>query len=272
VEELCVCIIVFLGEASAPRMEGDSDEAPSVDSSSHAPPSKWKAWKRNARLHFLHSIGQLLPMYGSSESRDLKVSNAEPQVIVGPVIGEVTATTARILIEIDTSMPLTIEIQVQPPALENQPSFLRRQLTGGRRGARTKSFKSSDEVYGKSTIQKDVTAKRPSVFVFNDLKPGTAYDVKVKDCTPITTSSFTTFPEVPAEKLNFGVISCNKIFITDMLGALGQDLWTHLSNRIEAGKVDLLLHLGDQVQSLPFHTLDNYVPGRLLVCKFDEAI
>ncbi|KAG0591592.1 hypothetical protein KC19_1G186500 [Ceratodon purpureus] len=230
-------------------MEGESDEA-SVGSSSHAPASKWKARKRNARLNFLSSISNLLPMYGSSLSRDLMAFSVEPQVIVGPVIGKVTATSARILIEIDMSVPLTIEIQERPPALEKQPSSLLRQLTGGSRGRSSNNFKPrlpSDEIYDKCTIQKNVTAKRPSIFVFNDLKPGTAYVVEVKGCMPITKSSFRTFPEVPAEKLTFGVISCNKIFITDLLGPLGQGLWTHLSNCIEAGKVDLLLHLGDQI-------------------------
>ena len=256
----------------------ESNDEPSVGSSSHAPPSKWKALKRNARLNFLHSINNLLPMHGSSASRELNSFNAVPQVIVGPIIGKVTATTARVLIEIDTSMSLTIEVKEQPTALEKQPSFLKRQLTGGRIG-RMKSFEAkvpSDERFDKSTIQKNVTARRPSVFVFNDLRPETAYAVEVKECISIP-SSFRTFPEVPAEKLTFGVISCNKIFITDLLGALGQGLWTHLSNRIEAGKVDLLLHLGDQVQPLPLHTPDNFVGCRCLVLgsyllMFDEVI
>lgn len=228
----------------APNMEGDSE----LPHNSPEPPSRWslKAAKRNAQMSFLHSISR---MYGHSGSRSLKVPSVMPQVMVGPVIGKVTSTTARILIEVNKTGSLTIEVNEQVPALEKQPSFLQRQLTGGRRGP-AKIFKSKGSPHDHKKKVQNVIANRPSIFEFKGLKPGTMYTVDVRGCTVMTTSSFRTFPDVPAETLSFGVISCNKIFITDMLIAPAWDLWTHLCKSIEAGKVDLLLHLGDQVRPL----------------------
>lgn len=211
------------------------------------PASKWKAGVRNAKLSFFHSISK---MYGTSGSRSLKLPGEQPQVMVGPVIGKVTSTTARILIEIDKTGILTIELRGNSyvPVLEKQPSLLQRTLS-------KKASKSGRPSLGdKKKLQKKVEANRPSIFEFRDLKPGTHYTVEVKDCTIMTKSSFRTFPEVPSESLAFGVISCNKIFITDMLIAPNWDLWAHLSKSIEAGKVDFLLHLGDQVRPLSLHT------------------
>jgi hypothetical protein len=220
----------------------ESNEVPEMS-------TRWnlKAARRNAQMTFLHSISRL---YGNSGSRSLKVS-VMPQVMVGPVIGKVTSTTARILIEIDKTGSLTIELNAQVPALEKQPSFLHRQLTNGRRGPKSfKPGKGSHHEHKK--VVQNVTANRPAIFEFKGLKPETSYTVEVKGCTTRTPSSFRTFPEVPADTLSFGVISCNKIFITDMLIAPAWDLWTHLSKSIDAGKVDFLLHLGDQVRPLTF--------------------
>ncbi|KAG0620338.1 hypothetical protein M758_4G208700 [Ceratodon purpureus] len=204
------------------------------------PSSKWKAGMRNAKLSFLHSISR---MYGTSGSRILKVPGEKPQVMVGPVIGKVTSTTARILIEIDKTGSLTIEVRghAKEPVLEKQPSILQR----ARSKKSLKSERASDG--DKKKLQKSVLANRPAIFEFRDLKPGTLYTVEVKDCHTTIKSSFRTFPEVPAESLSFGVISCNKIFITDIMIAPAWDLWAHLSKSIEAGKVDFLLHLGDQI-------------------------
>lgn len=191
-------------------------------------------------MSFYHSISKL---HGHSGSRELKVPKVQPQVMVGPVIGKVTSTTARILIEINIDQSLTIELNEKASTLTKQPSFLQRQLTGGR----TKSYKPRGLPFHHKKLDQHVTANRPCVFEFKNLRPGTSYNVDVKGCTVFTTSSFKTFPEIPADNLTFGVISCNKIFITDMLIAPAFDLWAHLAKNIEAGKVDFLLHLGDQI-------------------------
>jgi hypothetical protein len=237
-------LVYLLHNTIAPSMESVSEVPNGGSSQQHdqlaEPPSRWKAGVRNAKLSFLHSISR---MYGTSGSRSLKVPGVQPQVMVGPVIGKVTSRTARILIEIDRTGSLTIELKghAKEPALEKQPSLLQRTVS-------RKSSKSARPSPGdKKKLQKNVIANRPSIFEFRDLKPGTHYTVEVKDCIMMTKCSFRTFPDVPAESLSFGVISCNKIFITDMLIAPAWDLWAHLSKSVEAGKVDLLLHLGDQV-------------------------
>lgn len=224
-------------------MEHDGNNSAVDNHSEELPHSRWKGSKRNVKLNFYHTISK---MYGTSGSRKFK-AGVEPQVKVGPIIGKVTATTARILIEIDRSGMLTIEVREKPQTLEKQPSFLQKQLTIGRRGT-TKTYGATGHLSDKEhVLQKGVIANRPAVFEFRDLKPETAYIVEVKGCTKdITASSFRTFPEASADALTFGVISCNKIFITDIMIPPALDLWGHLSKNIEAGKVDYLLHLGDQ--------------------------
>ncbi|XP_024371364.1 uncharacterized protein [Physcomitrium patens] len=225
-------------------MEHDGNNSAVDNHSEELPHSRWKGSKRNVKLNFYHTISK---MYGTSGSRKFK-AGVEPQVKVGPIIGKVTATTARILIEIDRSGMLTIEVREKPQTLEKQPSFLQKQLTIGRRGT-TKTYGATGHLSDKEhVLQKGVIANRPAVFEFRDLKPETAYIVEVKGCTKdITASSFRTFPEASADALTFGVISCNKIFITDIMIPPALDLWGHLSKNIEAGKVDYLLHLGDQI-------------------------
>ena len=225
---------------------GESEDMPNglPHHGEQEPPRKWKAGIRNAKLSFLHSISR---MYGTSGSRSLKVPGVQPQVMVGPVIGKVTSTTARILIEIETPGSLTIEVHEQAeetPRLEKQPSILQRAKSRKRIPRPPAPSTGGHKVKVKNVVQ----ANRPAVFEFRGLKPGTLYSVEVKDCTIMTKSSFRTFPEVPSESLSFGVISCNKIFITDMMIAPAWDLWAHLAKTVEAGKVDYLLHLGDQVR------------------------
>lgn len=186
-------------------------------------------------------------MYGTSTSKNFRTPGPQPHVMVGPIIGKVTTTTARILVEIDAKGSLTLVIEENHARFEKQQSFLQRQLSPGRRELNQPVNPGRLHI---KKLQKDVEANRPSVFEFRDLKPGTRYNVEVKGCRGSTNGSFCTFPVEPAETLTVGVISCNKIFITDLLIAPHSDLWTHLSKLVEAGKVDFLVHLGDQVLRL----------------------
>jgi hypothetical protein len=51
-------------------------------------------------------------------------------------------------------------------------------------------------------------------------------------------------PAVPPQNMTVGVISCNKIFIIEQANTMHSDLWVHLSKSVEAGNIDLLVHLG----------------------------
>lgn len=238
----------FEGASSSSIMEDEVNSSTAGDPL-ETPPSRWKVAKRNARLTFLSAISKL---YGGSLSKSRQVPGQEPQVTVGPVIGKVTCTTARVLIEVDMKVSLTLELHECCASLEKQPSFLRRSFTSGR----SKSLKQKQTPRHETVkkIKKSVEAFRPSVFMFEGLTPGTKYTVEVKGCkgsilgTELLVGSFRTFPEVPAETLTVGVTSCNKIFITQLI-ASQWDLWAHLSKSIEAGKIDLLVHLGDQVSN-----------------------
>ncbi|KAH7287812.1 hypothetical protein KP509_32G076100 [Ceratopteris richardii] len=96
------------------------------------------------------------------------------------------------------------------------------------------------------SIQKTMKAKRPNIFVFEGLEPGTRYRVVVKDCQNAEESSFKTFPE-EIHKLTLASISCNSIFITKKTITHMDDLWNHLHKSVKSNQVDLLVHLGDQI-------------------------
>ncbi|MCO5550235.1 hypothetical protein L7F22_003718 [Adiantum nelumboides] len=96
-------------------------------------------------------------------------------------------------------------------------------------------------------ILKEMKEKHPTVFVFTTLEPDSRYVVEVKDCHGAETSSFKTFPTKLSKRFRMASISCNSIFITKKTITRIDDLWHHLSKSIEANKVDLLIHLGDQI-------------------------
>lgn len=83
------------------------------------------------------------------------------------------------------------------------------------------------------------------IFEFKGLKLGIMYIVDVRGCIVMIISSFCIFFDVFVEIFLFGVISCNKIFIIDMLIVFVWDFWIYFCKFIEVGKVDLFLYFGD---------------------------
>ena len=96
---------------------------------------------------------------------------------LGPIIGKVTSTSARILAESDTKTDLTVEI------------------------------KSAGSVVASQT--RTVAAGWIAAFAFEGLSPQTKYTVDVSGAGSIYSGSFRTFPEEPSS-LRIGVVSCNK--------------------------------------------------------------
>jgi hypothetical protein len=133
------------------------------------------------------------------------------KMTLGPVIGKVTDTTARILIEADASAQVTCTL-----------------LGSG----------------GLPPLQqiKKLTKDRPSVFSFSGLQPDTPYSVTFKGLTDSRLGRAITLAS-NLVSLDLAVVSCNN---TPRRG--DTDLWQDLFERYVApGDVQLLLHLGDQV-------------------------
>jgi phosphodiesterase/alkaline phosphatase D-like protein len=133
------------------------------------------------------------------------------KITLGPIIGKVTDTTARLLIEVDDNIEVTCE------------------ATPAHGGALTQTV--------------DSITDRPIAFQFDNLAPATEYTLTFKGVSAgypkgrIRTFSSNT------DSLNVAAVSCN------FLGRRGRnDLWADLRDRyVMPGDVDLILHLGDQI-------------------------
>lgn len=132
------------------------------------------------------------------------------KMTLGPVIGKVTDTTARILLEADGAAQVTCTLTAAglPPVQQAQ------------------AFRQN----------------RPGVFRFAALQPATSYAVTFQGLTQPRAGRVRTYP-TNCMALNVGVVSCNN---TPRRG--DTELWQDLFDRyIQPGDVQLLLHAGDQV-------------------------
>lgn len=131
-------------------------------------------------------------------------------ITVGPVIGAVTATTARVLVELDRDGEYTLEARAE----SGHRVAVRRRATGG----------------------------LPAAFGFTELLPGTRYALHLSEAELPLSAGFRTLPD-PPRRLRIGAVSCN-----DVRQAAARDLWSQLwADEVACGSLDLLLHLGDQV-------------------------
>ena len=132
-------------------------------------------------------------------------------ITVGPIIGKVTHSSARVLIECDSAKQ--IEMLLTPSTGEP------------------------------ISVKKRVKSNRPGVFVAKGLKAGTTYKVAFPSASCPTSCSLRT-PLANPKSMNFGFVSCNE---PDDLEK-GYDPWGHLfTNQVSTGHIDVLLHMGDQV-------------------------
>ena len=160
-------------------------------------------------IHSVYGQGTTIPKGGA--------------MTVGPVIGTVTTTTARVLAEFNYSGRITCILSAQ-----GKPSV-----------SSTKDF------------QKGV----PVVFTFSGLSPGVKYEVKFNPAISQVASSFRTLSGKTGE-LKFALVSCNE-YTTQSSVASKSDLWADLSKRIDSLSLDYLIHNGDQVYlDMSFKTKD----------------
>lgn len=132
------------------------------------------------------------------------------KLTVGPVIGKVTDTAARVLVEVDQ---------------------------GGELKGRLRS--STGAVIEASV---SLPANRPRVLKFGGLQPDTAYSLELEGAALPVECGFRTFTTEPVG-LNVGVVSCN---FTTQRGS--SDLWKKLWELwVAPNDLGLLLHVGDQI-------------------------
>lgn len=133
------------------------------------------------------------------------------KITLGPIIGKVTETTARVLIEIDSATTVTCVI--------------------------------TDTTGNVLNFNGKVLKNRPFVFRLTGLQPNMKYKVSftgVDSNFPI--GRIRTF-DANANKMNIAAVSCNAPVRNG-----STDLWQDLLDRyVMPNDVDLLIHIGDQV-------------------------
>jgi hypothetical protein len=132
------------------------------------------------------------------------------KLTLGPVIGKVTDSTARLLIEVDADVQVTCD---------------------------------ATSANGPATRTVDCIKDRPVAFQLVNLSPATEYTISFQGVSgDYPRGRVRTFPSNP-DKLNVAAVSCN------YLGRRGRtDLWSDLLHRyVLPGDIDLILHAGDQI-------------------------
>lgn len=137
-------------------------------------------------------------------------------ITIGPVIGTVTNSTARVLVEFNFTGNITMVLNETDKGVTFND---------------TKNF----------------TAGEPVLFRFFNLTNGTYYNVTFDPPIPDQVPSyFKTVNTTTPGLLKFGLVSCDEISVLEVK-APEADLWAHLSNKIDETGLDYLLHIGDQV-------------------------
>lgn len=133
---------------------------------------------------------------------------------VGPIVGEVTESTARVVVQTDTPGVITLRLKAAgSPAIE-----------------RSAAATDEDPVVG---------------VVFDDLAPATRYDLSlsVNGAEVAGRTGRVVTRSARADRLAVAAVSCNYT-IREGESERWQDL---LENRVRSGAVSTVLHIGDQV-------------------------
>jgi len=172
---------------------------------------KMRKEKKLKRAKKVHGSEKQVTMFGKETVK----CRRGVRILVGPVIGKVTATTAIVLVEVDASS--SIHLHLVP--------------------------ESGDSI----VIEKHFDERIPSTFYVQNLQPETSYQVAIGGVEGKFVRRHTglvkTFSESP-QKLRVAVVSCDR----PERHLAGEELmWKKLWQRIQAGEIDIMLHVGDQV-------------------------
>eukprot|EP01062_Namystynia_karyoxenos_P078303 TRINITY_DN8045_c2_g1_i1.p1 TRINITY_DN8045_c2_g1~~TRINITY_DN8045_c2_g1_i1.p1 ORF type:complete len:711 (+),score=271.93 TRINITY_DN8045_c2_g1_i1:94-2226(+) len=136
---------------------------------------------------------------------------------LGPIIGLVTDSTARVVYEFGFDGDVTVRVRGED----------------------------GDEV----ECTRESTPERPTAFAFEGLQPGKRYEVSVDEDIEVPHGGrFRTITgDLSATPFTAAVVSCNKAHVIRGLSAEEVDLWDDLAQRCEAGDIDVIFHIGDQI-------------------------
>lgn len=145
-----------------------------------------------------------------------EIDNAElykfTKLLVGPIIGKVTRTSARILIEVAQPGEYTLELK---PAQ-------------GEKISSTRIF----------------FAEKADVFHFSALQPNTTYKVRIKGISHVK-SSFTTLSK---DKYPFNIAFVGGNNCDQNLNRKPENnLWGILAQKVKQGRINYLIHIGNNV-------------------------
>ena len=168
------------------------------------------------------------------------VINASDEVKVsyGPVVGEVTETSAIVLIETFSESGKTMNLECRLfDKSKNSPKPVK-------------------------IIEKTNVTKTPQSFAFTKLTPDTKYECWFSTSPSPTLASFKT-KKKDMEKFRFIALSCDKparllmgkvlaligkLYGNSSLCFLGQlNPWKSIHKVVKTGRIDMVLHLGDQI-------------------------
>jgi hypothetical protein len=173
------------------------------------------------------------------------------------VIGKVTDSTARILVEVLESG----EVEVQLKCVQRN---VRKKHTNvdGTSNTVMPNVIASSLLDGRTVIgvRNTLIGGKPRIYKFEGLEPDARYEVSIVDLAHLQPASqFRTLlhdwkisPDYPA--MRFAAVSCNLLSETLNLKGEQVDLWADLAQRIQRDEVDCLLHMGDQVYADEFRS------------------
>ncbi|EFJ18068.1 hypothetical protein SELMODRAFT_444647 [Selaginella moellendorffii] len=204
----------------------------------------------SARIKFAGTLDKIMGNSKPPQRQHRRTDRAQqPALVLGPVIGKVTHNSARVLIETsrDSFVTAVLEAVQEDMDPSKKSSSLRKDHSWASSILRWGSHKITRKA--QSVAENGDFSRQPGVFHFTNLKPGTRYKVEFKGCLYSIPGSFKTLstPGSTNYNVNFGVISCNNVYITQKAIPIHSDLWSHLYRSVSAGKIDYLIHLGDQI-------------------------
>lgn len=145
-------------------------------------------------------------------------ANQEIKILFGPVVGNVTSTTAIVIIEASSKECNEIQCQLFANDQEEEPVAL---------------------------LHKDLGCQKPQAFVFQDLVPDTTYTaIFTNILSPTTKATFKTKKEEDMKTFKLIALSCDRPSRL-LLGQLNP--WKYINRIVKTGRVDCVLHIGDQI-------------------------
>ncbi|KAL4475120.1 hypothetical protein ABPG74_001816 [Tetrahymena malaccensis] len=132
--------------------------------------------------------------------------------LVGPIIGKVTDTTARVLLEYDSDGEVIVTLNAEGQV---------------------------DKI-----LAQKVQARKSIIFRFSNLTPNTKYTIQVSPYSKTLKSQFKTL-NYDVKDLRICWVSCNDASKYEKLGS--RNLWLNLAKEIAQEQYDLIVHMGDQV-------------------------